>query len=194
MLQTNFGGERGIRTRPAQGQEAPRQREIGPLRPPEVPSLGRSSGHTKLAARHEWVGPLEAGEAGKVVIRRAKRGAMFQSESRNNGVHDQRPERLAFAHQATQDVPMAFARLDNASGGLSKPGRNRGLRLCYRERMLERARIRANSHERPQRQPGKTDKLLAGEDRLEPGSACCVLLGPRVIRVQQQIRVDKNQR
>jgi hypothetical protein len=52
----------------------------------------------------------------------------------------------------------------------------------------------SNSQKGPQREPSEANEIRPREHSFEPGSAFLVLLGSRMIGVEEQVRVDKDQR
>jgi hypothetical protein len=61
------------------------------------------------------------------------------------------------------------------------------------KRMFEHARICCNPEEGSQRKPREANEIRPREHGFEPGSACLVLLRPRVISIEQ-IRIDEDHR
>jgi hypothetical protein len=76
---------------------------------------------------------------------------MFDCDRGKDGVHDKRTGGLALAHEATQNIPMPLARLENTGTGLSEPSRDRRAGLRDGKRSLEDARVAGDPQERPQR-------------------------------------------
>src|SRR5271166_18585 len=163
----------------------------------EAPTTRSPSAYARAwasAARQERIRPPEPRKPREVTIGRTERGAMFQGDSGKDGVHDERAGGLAVADKATQNVPVALARLDNAGYRQSEPGGDRRLGLGSGKRTLEYARVRSDPQKGPERQPGEADELRPAERRLEPGPTLLMLLRSRVIGVKQQVRVDEDHR
>src|SRR6185436_20903421 len=104
------------------------------------------------------------------------------------------PRCLPLGQERLQDLPVALSRLDESGIRLLQPGGHEGGRLAGREWLLEDARVGGNSQEGPQRGPGESDELVAGEGRFQPLPAGPVPLRPGVVGVQQEIGVDEDQR
>ena len=85
-------------------------------------------------------------------------------------------------------------RLENAGGWLGKPRGNRRFGLGRGKPAFEYPGICSNSQKGPQREPSEADKIGPREHGFEPGSAFFVLLGSRMIGVEEQVRVDQDQR
>jgi hypothetical protein len=119
---------------------------------------------------------------------------MLESDRGEDRVHDKRAGGLAVTDKTAQNVPVSLARLENAGGWLRKPGGNRRFGLDRGKRALENAGICSNSQKGPQREPGEAYKIRPREHSFEPGSAFLVLFGSRMVSVEQQVRVDEDQR
>jgi hypothetical protein len=119
---------------------------------------------------------------------------MLKSDGSENRVHDKRAGGLAVAHKTAQDVPVPLARLEDPGGWLGKPRGNRRFGLGHVKRALEYPRICSNSQKGPQREPSEADEIGPREHSFEPAPAFLVLLGSRMIGVEEQVRVNKNQR
>jgi len=119
---------------------------------------------------------------------------MLERDCSEDRVHDKRAGGLAVAHKTTQNVPVPLARLENAGGWLGKPRGNRRFGLGRGKRAFEYPGICSNSQKGPQREPSEADKIGPREHSFEPGSAFLVLLGSRMIGVEEQVRVDQDQR
>jgi hypothetical protein len=109
-------------------------------------------------------------------------------------VHDKRAGGLAVVHKAAEDVPVPLARLENTGGRLGEPGGDRRLGLRRRTRTIEYPGIGGNPQKGPQREPREADKIRARQHGFEPGSAFLVLFGSWMVGVEQQVRVDEDQR
>ena len=149
---------------------------------------------SRSTVRRERVRPPERRKPREVAICRTNRGAMLKSDGSEDRVHDKRAGGLAVAHKTAQDVPVPLARLENPGGWLGEPRGNRRFGLGRVERALEYPRICSNSQKGPQREPSEADKIGLREHSFEPGSAFLVLLGSRMIGVEEQVRVDQDQR
>jgi hypothetical protein len=119
---------------------------------------------------------------------------MLERERGEDRVDDQRANRLTVLHETAQDLPVPLARLEDAGRGLGEPGGNRRFGLGRRKRTVEDAGIGGDPQEGPQREPGEADEVGPRERRLEPGPASLVLRRSRMIGVEQQVRVDEDQR
>jgi hypothetical protein len=112
-----------------------------------------------LAISDQRVCPLEAGKSREVAICGAKHGPMFNGDSSDHCVHNERASGLAVTNKASQNVPMPFARLQYSGVRLREPRRHDLFGLDNRKRMLENAWVGANSNECPEDDPGKANKL-----------------------------------
>ena len=83
---------------------------------------------------------------------------------------------------------------DSPGGWLGKPRGNRRFGLGRGKPAFEYPGICSNSQKGPQREPSEADKIGPREHSFEPGSAFLVLLGSRMIGVEEQVRVDQDQR
>jgi hypothetical protein len=119
---------------------------------------------------------------------------MLKRDCGEDRVHDKRAGGLAIAYKITQDIPVPLARLENAGGWLGKPGGNRCFGLGGGKRAVEYPGICSNSQKGPQREPSEADELGPREHSFEPDSALLVLLGSGMISIEQQVRVDEDQR
>ena len=85
----------------------------------------------------------------------------------------QRPGRGTIGESAgRRDYPMST----DGKGAIEYPG------IC------------SNSQKGPQREPSEADEIGPREHSFEPDSAFLVLLGSRMIGVEEQVRVDQDQR
>jgi len=119
---------------------------------------------------------------------------MLERDCGEDGVHDQWAGSLSVAHETAQDVPVSFARIENPCGGLVEPGGNRRFGFGRGKRTFEHARICRDPEEGPQRKPGEANEIRPREYRFEPSPAFLVLLRPRMVGIEQQVRVDEDHR
>jgi hypothetical protein len=152
------------------------------------------SSRVRSAVLRKRVYPLKPGKPREVAIRRADRGAVLERDRSEDGVHDERTDSLSVAHNTAQDVPVPFARVENPGGGLAEPGGNRRFGFGCGKRTFEHAGIRCDPEEHPERKPSEANEVRPREHGFEPGPAFLVLLGRRMIRIEQQVRVDEDHR
>ena len=119
---------------------------------------------------------------------------MFEGDRGEDGIHDERAGSLSVAHKTAQDVPVPFARVENPCGWLAEPGRDRRFGFGGGKWAFEHARTCCNPKEGPQRKPSEANEVRSREYGFEPGSAFLMLLRPRMIGVEQQVRVDEDHR
>jgi len=119
---------------------------------------------------------------------------MLERDCGEHRVHNKWAGGLAIAHKITQDIPVPLARLKNAGGWLIKPGGNRRFGLRGGKRTVEYPGICSNSQKGPQCEPSEADEIGSREHSFEPNSAFLMLLGSRMISIEQQVRVDEDQR
>ena len=89
---------------------------------------------------------------------------------------------------------MPLARLENGGGWLGKPGGNRCFGLGGGKRAVEYPGISSKSQKSPQREPSEADEIGPREHSFEPDSAFLVPLGSWMISIEQQVRIDEDQR
>ena len=91
---------------------------------------------------------------------------MLHGERRDDRVRHQRSRGLSVREQRLQDVPVTFTWLHDPRHRVGELGGHCCRRLADAERPLESARIGGDANERPKRQPGEADQLLAAESWL----------------------------
>src|SRR5260370_41836987 len=158
-----------------------------------VPSRG-THGRIRPTVLCERVCPPEPGKPREVAIRCADRSAMFERDCGEDGVNDQRTRSLAVEHKTARDILVPFARVENPGGRLVEPGGNRRFGFGRGKRTFEHAGICCNPEEGPQCKPSEADEIGPREHSFEPGSAFLVLLRPRMVGLEEQVRVDENHR
>jgi hypothetical protein len=79
----------------------------------EAKPLKRDRTRRPSTTSGERICPLESGKAREVTVRCTKRGAVFQRNRGDDGVHDERAGGLALAHQAAQDLPVPLTRFED---------------------------------------------------------------------------------
>ena len=119
---------------------------------------------------------------------------MLERDCSGNRVHDQRPGGLALAHKLLEDVPVPLAGLDHTGRGLSEPRGDCRHGLGSGQRTLEHSRIGRDPQERPERRPSEADKFGPPKRRFQPSPALLMLLRSGMMGVEQQIRIDQDQR
>lgn len=149
---------------------------------------------TGTSAGRQWVRPAKARKSREVAIRRAECCAVFDGDRRQRCIHHQCPGGLTVLRQAAQDLPMALSGFKHAGCRLSEPRRHVPFGFCHRQRTLEHPRVRRNPEKRPQREPRKPHERRSRQPVFEPRPAGGVPVGPRIVGVQQDVRVDQHHR
>ena len=119
---------------------------------------------------------------------------MFDADRRKDGVHDKGTGGLPVADEAAQDVPVRFARFEDPGNRLRKPCGHCGAGLGKGKRTLEHLGVGGDPEKSPKRQPSEPDEFRSGERRFEPRSGPVMLLGSRMISIEQEVRVNENRR
>lgn len=97
-------------------------------------------------------------------------------------------------HQAGEDRAMPFSGPGYPDTRAIQPLFHQRPYLGYRSGELNQARVRLDAHERQKALPREADRVAGAELRIEPRPGQIVGGGTRCRRVDQDIRVDEDQR
>jgi len=118
--------------------------------------------------------------------------APFDRERREPGIRDARPPDIGLDTEASEDVPVALARLDNLAVGLPEKIFAEPERFVDRARHPESARVGGDPHQRAQHQRRYSETRITRYHCGQPGAADPVLRNVPAKGVNQDIHIGQD--
>ncbi len=119
---------------------------------------------------------------------------MLDGKRRKMGIHREGPSDLGGGEQLTENLPVPIAGLQNDDVWPTEQFRDACHGFFRGKRRSKRPVIRPDSQEGEERHPRESHRLGAREGTFKPAAGGIVVLGRGVVRVEKEVRINKDQR